>query len=99
MSSEESVRFLGCVLWNAGVPTHVRVQRFVVRAERLEELQSHIPVVTFIVPLEKYVNRNCHSSSLFQNGAGYEAAGEECGSRDPGIGCRESNSDGDDPPA
>jgi cytochrome b len=87
VSGEKSARFLACVLRDASVTTHIRVEGLVARAERVEQQQSHDPVVAFVVPLEQQVYGDHHVTCLFEDGAGYVAAGEERRSRNSSIDC------------
>ncbi len=52
---EEPVRLLPGVLRDAGMPAHIGVQRLLLGAEGVEQVQGHLPVVSFVVPLQQDV--------------------------------------------
>lgn len=51
MPDEEPGRVVPRELRDAGVPAHVGVQRLLLGAEGVEQVQCQLPVVSFVVPL------------------------------------------------
>src|SRR5680860_993251 len=82
MPGEEPGRVVPRELRDAGVPAHVGVQRLLLGAEGVEQVQCQLPVVSFVVPLQQDVQRNRDLTGLVDRGAGHETPGEETGGRE-----------------
>lgn len=53
MPIEEPVSIVALEVWDTGVPTYVGVQRFLLGPEGVEQIQRHLSVVSFVVPLQQ----------------------------------------------
>src|SRR5690606_41088308 len=65
---EEAGRILPGLRRHAAMPGHARVERLLGGAECIEQIQCHLPVVAFVVPLEQDVERYRHLPCLFERG-------------------------------
>src|SRR5213080_3703720 len=98
VSGEELGRGVPRELRDAGVPTHIGVQRLLLGAEGVEQVQGRLPVVPFVVPLQQDVQRNGDLAGLLECGARHETPGEETGGDDERLDHRKANADGDHSP-
>jgi hypothetical protein len=77
------------------VPTQVGVQRLLLGAERVEQIQDRLPFHPFVVPLHEELQRNGDLPGLLAQGVGHEGLGEEGGGRDSRLDHRQPDADGD----
>ncbi len=94
---EEPVPGFALELRDAGVPAHIGVQRLLLGAEGVEQIQGQLPVVSFVVPLQQDLQRNSDLPGLLEHGAGHETPGEQNGGRDARLDHRQPEADGDQP--
>jgi hypothetical protein len=90
--AEELVPGLSLEPRDTGVPAHVGVQRLLLRAEGVEEVEGHLPVVSLVVPLQQDKQRDsdlprfldkARGTQLPANGRAAEMRGSTAASRTP----------------
>src|SRR5690348_14671171 len=79
VSGEEPVPGVPLELRNPGMASHVGVQRLLLGTEGVEQIEGHLPVVSFVVPLQQDLQRNGDLPRLVENGAGHVTPGEQNG--------------------
>ena len=97
MPGDEPVPVVALELRDAGVPAHIGVQRLLLGAEGVEQVQGQLPVVSFVVPLQRDPQRKGDLPGLLEHGAGHETPGEQKGGRDTRLDHRQPDADGDHP--
>ena len=66
-------------LRDAGVPAHICVQRLLLGAEGVEQVQGQLPVVSFVIPLQQDLQRNGDLPGLLEQSARACSAAAERG--------------------
>lgn len=95
LSVEKPDCFISRMWWNTGVTTHVCVQRLLLRSEGIEQFQRHFPVVVLIVPLQQNMQRDSHTTSLFNDRIRHKTASEQHCGGNARLDRGQTNRDGD----
>jgi hypothetical protein len=79
------------------VPAHIGVQLLLLGTEGVEQVQGHLPVVSFVIPLQQDLQRNGDPPGLLEHRAGHKTPGEQQRGRDARLDHRQPDADGDHP--